>query len=141
MSTTAPTGRLRAGRLLLICATALALTGCATMHRDEARNTGDILIAAGFTQKPADTPDRAHKLHEMPPLKMISQTKDRRTVYRYADPYSCSCLYVGDQQAYQQYVSLARQNKIAEERLEATEAEENAAALDWGFGEPWENSN
>ena len=72
---------------------------------------------------------------------MISQTKDGRMVYRYADPYSCSCLYVGDQKAYGQYVSLARQNKIAEERLEATETEEDAAALDWGFGGPWENSN
>jgi len=141
MRTTVRTGRLVAGRLPLICATAFALTGCAAMHRDEARNTGDILVAAGFTQKPADTPERARKLQEMPPLKMISQTKDGRMVYRYADPYSCSCLYVGDQKAYGQYVSLARQNKIAEERLEATETEEDAAALDWGFGGPWENSN
>ena len=109
----------------------------------------DVLVAAGFTPKPADTPDRAQKLQAMPPLKRISQAaKDGRMVYRYADPYSCNCLYVGDQQAYEQYVRLARakyerrarSKQIPDKHLEAQEAEDNAAELYWGFGEPWENS-
>ena len=130
MSTT-----VRTRRLLVICATTFALTGCAAMRRQEASNTGDLLIAAGFMQKPADTPVRAEKLHEMPPLKMVSQPKDGHLVYRYADPYSCDCLYVGDQQAYAQYKSLALEKKIADERLETARMEEDEA-MDWTLWGP-----
>src|SRR5947209_17684674 len=80
---------LRKGRLLVVLATAFALGGCAAMRRHEARDTGDLLVSAGFTTKPADTPERAQELHAMPPLKLVSQSKDGHVVYRYADPYSC----------------------------------------------------
>ena len=53
----------------------------------------------------------------------------------YADPYSCNCLYVGDQQAYAEYKRLALQKQIADERFEAAEAEESAA-IDGGLWEP-----
>jgi hypothetical protein len=106
------------------------------MRRHEARDTGDLLVSAGFKTKPADTPERARQLRAMPPLKIVSQQKDGRIVYRYADPYSCECLYVGDQQAYTEYRRLALQKKIADERLEAAEAEESAA-MDWGLWGPW----
>ena len=124
------------GRLLLVSVAAFALTGCAAMRRHEASNSGDLLVAAGFTPKPADTPDRAEKLRTMPPLKMVSQSNDGRLVYRYADPYSCDCLYVGDQQAYGKYKSLAVEQRIADERLEAAEDEESAA-MNWGIWGPW----
>ena len=125
----------RKGRLLAVLATAFTLGGCATMRRHEARDTGDLLVAAGFTTKPADTSARAQQLRAMPPLKLISESKDGNVVYRYADPYSCNCLYVGDQQAYAEYKRLALQKQIADERLQAAEAEESAA-IDWGLWEP-----
>ena len=124
----------RIARILVLLATAFALGGCAAMRRHEARDTGDLLVSAGFTTKPADTPERAQQLHAMPPLKLVSESEDGNVVYRYADPYSCNCLYVGDQQAYAEYKRLALQKQLADERLEAAEAEESAA-LDWG---PWE---
>jgi hypothetical protein len=125
----------RITRLLVMLATAIALGGCAAMRLHEARDTGDLLVAAGFTTKPADTPARAQRLHAMPPLKLVSESKDGNVVYRYADPYSCNCLYIGDQQAYAEYKRLALQKRIADERLEAAEAQENAA-IDWGLWEP-----
>ena len=125
----------RKGRLLAVLATAFALGGCATMRRHEARDTGDLLVAAGFTTNPADTSARAQQLRAMPPLKLISESKDGNVVYRYADPYSCNCLYVGDQQAYAEYKRLALQKRIADERFEAAEAEESAA-IDGGLWEP-----
>jgi len=94
------------------------------------------MVAAGFRVKPADTPARAEQLHAMPPLKIVSESKDGQRVYRLADPYSCDCLYVGDEQAYREYKRLALEKEIAAERLEAAEAEENAA-LDWGLWGPW----
>lgn len=109
----------RQGRLLAVLATAFALGGCAAMRGHEARDTGDLLVSAGFMPKPADTPERAQQLHAMPPLKLVSQSKDGNVVYRYADPYSCDCLYVGNQQAYAEYKRLALQKQIADEWLEA----------------------
>jgi len=126
----------RIAQLLVLLATAFALGGCAAMRRHEARDTGDLLVSAGFTTKPADTPERAQQLHAMPPLKLVSESEDGNVVYRYADPYSCDCLYVGDQQAYAEYKRLALQRQIADERLEAAEAEDSAA-IDWSLWGPW----
>ena len=126
----------RIAQLLVLLATAFALGGCAAMRRHEARDTGDLLVSAGFTTRPADTPERAQQLHAMPPLKLVSESEDGNVVYRYADPYSCDCLYVGDQQAYAEYKRLALQRQIADERLEAAEAEDSAA-IDWSLWGPW----
>jgi hypothetical protein len=126
----------RRAALLLVLATAFALGGCAAMRRREATDTGDLLVSAGFTTRPADTPERVQQLHAMPALKLVSQSRDGRVVYRYADPYSCECLYVGDQQAYAEYKRLALEKQIADERLEAAEAEESAA-MDWTLWGPW----
>ena len=126
----------RIAQLLVLLATAFALGGCAAMRRHEARDTGDLLVSAGFTTKSADTPERAQQLHAMPPLKLVSESEDGNVVYRYADPYSCDCLYVGDQQAYAEYKRLALQRQIADERLEAAEAEDSAA-IDWSLWGPW----
>ncbi len=128
--------RVRKRRLLLVLATVFAAGGCAPVRRQEARDTGDLLVAAGFKSKPADTPEREQRLRAQPPLKMVSQSKDGHLVYRYADPYSCDCLYVGDEQAYAEYKRLALKKQVAEERLEAAEAEESAA-MDWGLWGPW----
>jgi len=126
----------RKRRLLLVLATAFAVGGCAATRRHEARETGDLLVAAGFSSKPADTPQQEQQLRALLPLKMVSQSKDGHLVYRYADPYSCDCLYVGDEQAYAEYKRLALKKQVAEERLEAAEAEESAA-MDWGLWGPW----
>jgi hypothetical protein len=127
----------RRAQLLIVFAAALAVSGCAAMRRREARNTGDLLVSAGFTTKPADTPEREQQLHAMPPLKLVSESKDGHVVYRYADPYSCDCLYLGDEHAYAEYKRLALQKQIADERLEAAEAEESAV-MDWGlWGPSW----
>ena len=126
----------RRARLLMVVATALALGGCAAIRRHEARDTGDLLVSAGFTTKPADTQERAQRLQAMPPLKLVSQSNDGHVVYRYADPFSCHCLYVGDQQAYAEYEHLALQKQIADKRLEAAE-DEQSRAMDWGLRPLW----
>jgi len=127
---------MRQSGMLLLLATAIALSGCAAMRREEARDTGDLLVSAGFRPRPADTPERAQQLRTMPALKIVSGAKDGHVVYRYADPYSCECLYVGDEQAYHEYKRLALERELADERLEAAEAEENAA-IDWTMWGPW----
>ena len=84
----------------------IGLGGCSTIHRNEAKYERDMLVAAGFDVKPADSPERVQELHAMPPLKIVPQEKDGDLEYRLADPYLCQCLYVGDASAYENYQRL-----------------------------------
>jgi len=110
---------LRKREMILVVATAIVAGGCATLRRVEARDTGELLMSAGFKAQPADTPEQTQRLHAMPPLKLVSQPEDGGIVYRYADPFSCDCLYVGDEQSYAEYRCLAAQRETADERLAA----------------------
>src|SRR4029450_12475924 len=47
--------------------TAISVGGCAAMRRHDARDTGNLLVAAGFKTKLADSPERAQQLRAMPP--------------------------------------------------------------------------
>lgn len=122
---------------------ALALAGmtfgCAAMRRDEAQQDENLLIAAGFKARPADTPAKLAQLKALPALQMEVRSKDGQVGYSYADPYNCKCLYVGGPSQYQEYRKLAVKQQIAMDQMEAAEAQEDAA-LDWGmwggFG-PW----
>ena len=124
--------KVRKARIVLVLATAISVGGCAATRRHEASATGDLLVAAGFKTKLADSPERVQKLRAMQPLKLLSQSKDGQTVYRYADPYSCDCLYVGDQEAYAKYRSLALQKQRADERLEV----EEDTSMEWDLWGP-----
>ena len=69
-----------------------------------------------------------------PVLTVLSQSKNGHVVYRYADPYSCNCLYIGDEHAYREYRQLALSKERAEARLEGEEAADD---MDWGLWGPW----
>ena len=122
--------------VVLVSILAWAVGGCAVMRREAAKNNGDLLAAAGFTQTLADTPQRQEELQTMPPLKLVAQSQDGAAiVYRYADPYNCHCLYVGDQHAYTEYQRLASAKKIAHERLVAADIQDAGAAIEWNSAE------
>ena len=108
---------------------ALPLAGCAAIQRSAARDMEQLLAAAGFQAKPADTPERLAELKTMPPRELVSRSKDGNFVYTYADPDYCQCLYVGGPQEYSRYQDLAVKRQIARERLDA--------ALDWDMWGPW----
>ena len=107
----------------------LGLSACTAMRKWEAGPTDDLLVAAGFTIKSADSPEAMAKLKAMEPLKIVRRVKDGQMVYTYADPYNCQCLFVGDAKQYQEYQKLALQKQIANEQMQAAEANE-AAAMD-----------
>src|SRR2546425_12335776 len=94
-------------------AAAMLLTGCATIHRSEARSTEQLLAAAGFVMRPADTVERQQRLAARPPYRLESHTKDGKVVYAYADPDRCKCLYVGGAKEYSEYQHLRLQRQIA----------------------------
>ena len=108
---------------------ALPLAGCAAIQQSEAKDTEQFLAAAGFQAKPAETPEKLTNLRPMPPRKLVSQSKDGKFVYSYADPNYCQCLYAGGSTEYSAYQRLAIKKEIAQERRDA--------AMDWDMWGPW----
>jgi hypothetical protein len=123
-------------RRLGLLAAAILIGGCAAIQREEAQKTESILSASGFQMKPADTPDRIAHLQSLTPLKVVPHTKDGRLLYVYADPKSCKCVFVGDEQAYQRYQALAIKEQLAQEQMMAAQMNEDAA-MNWGLWGPF----
>jgi len=114
---------------------ALAL-GCA--HSQGARNadTEDLLSAAGFNRRPADTPEKEQHLRSLEQNRLLAYEQNGEFYYVYADANGCNCLYAGDEAAYQRYKELAIQKKIAADQLEAAQANRDAA-MNWDMWGPW----
>ena len=123
------------GRTVLSVALAAAtmLTGCATFRGSEARSTEELLAAAGFVMRPADTAERQQRLVARPPYRLESHTKDGKVVYTYADPDGCNCLYVGGPKEYSEYQRLRLHRHIAADEAWAAQYSQ----MDWGIWGPW----
>ena len=108
---------------LIVCMLVVSslFSGCATVHKNEARGTEDLLITAGFTKKAATTPEGQAKLSALKPLKMVRAKKDGEVIYVYPDPFNCKCAYVGGEQQYAEYKRLAMQQQIGVENSETIE--------------------
>jgi hypothetical protein len=113
-----------------VAAVALPLVGCATLHRKEARSTEQVLAAAGFRAKPADTQAKLENLNKMPPRRLVSHVEDGHFVYSYADPDNCRCLYVGGEKEYSEFQKLSVEKQIADELY--------MAQMDWDTWGPLE---
>ena len=113
------------------------LAGCAAMRQERARDKENMLAAAGFQMKPADTPKRVAHLQMLTPLKLLPYTRtDGKLLYVYADPKACKCIWVGDQAAYQRFQQLALQQQIAQEQMMTAQMNEDAA-MNWGLWGPF----
>ena len=95
--------------LATVAMAAIVLAACQTQQQLITQHE-DKLSAAGFIVKPANTPERQAMLKKLPPNKFIQRTSGDSVHYVYADPIVCGCLYVGSQQAYNQY----RANELAQ---------------------------
>jgi hypothetical protein len=112
-----------------------ALAACATTGGAPSKE--DMLAAAGFRIKPADTPAKAASLQQLPQRRFIHKQVKDQVLTLYADATGCKCLYVGDQQAFQSYQQAAIANHIAEENEAAADAQNEAAMMNSFGWEPW----
>jgi hypothetical protein len=103
-------------RLSILAGAALLAAAC-TSPGTAVSDKEDMLAAAGFMPKKADTPARMATLKALPPHQFVQRTNNDRTAYLYGDPTLCGCIYVGDQNAYDRY----RQQMAA--RQTATDAQ------------------
>jgi hypothetical protein len=120
------------GRMIAIVATLLVVGGCATVQQ-RTRATEEVLSAAGFQMKPADTPEQLTTLRTLPPRTVVPQPRDGQVYYVYADPGACRCLYVGTEAQYQQYQRFELQQELADKQLRAAQQYWDATTT-WG---PW----
>jgi len=121
-------GKQYRSRSVVLFAAILALAGCAAIRRNEAISTEQLLAAAGFQTRPADTPERLTDLNSMPRQKLVVRSKDGNLVYTYADPNNCHCLYIGGPKEYSAYERLRVETEIARDNADA--------AKDWPGGDP-----
>jgi len=116
---------------LAALAACLGVAAYATPQQ-RAENREDLLAAAGFIVRPANTPARVASLRSLPPNRLVQQTRGGTVSYVYADPLVCACLYVGDQAAYGRYRQEVFQRRLVDEQ--AMTAQMNQT--DWDYG-PW----
>src|SRR5258706_6256153 len=85
---------------------AAALGGCALM----ARQQENLLVKAGFERRDAESGER-----DLPPREIVDRRDGEKTVYLYADPDGCRCVYAGGTQENERYHWLeARENVLRE---------------------------
>ena len=121
--------------ILPVVALGLSVTGCAAIRAHQTAETEQVLAAAGFQAEPADTPEKLAHLQTLTPRKVVRDVRDGQLQYVYADPQTCKCLYVGDEQRYQKFQELSLQKKIADEQRSAARANWEAS-MNW-WGGPW----
>jgi hypothetical protein len=109
----------------------LSTAACASQQKIVGQKE-DLLAAAGFLVRVADTPQRLAAMKSLPPNKFVMRVVNGQPLYQYADPLVCRCVYFGTQQNWDAY----RQEVFAQQL--ANEAQMTAImdqeAWDWG---PW----
>ena len=101
---------------LLICTfTAVAIsiltTGC------EVQITQGFLEESGFIRIPADTPARLDYLKSLTQHTLVLHERNGEPYYVYSDISSCKCLYVGDEEAFQNYRRIMERISYLEETI------------------------
>ena len=109
----------------------LGIAGCARQQTQVAQKE-DLLAAAGFQVRVADTPQRVAAMRSLPPNKFVTRVVNGRPLYQYADPLVCKCVYFGTQQNWDAYRQEVFAQRIADENQ--TTAIMNQESWDWG---PW----
>lgn len=115
----------------IILATALLMSGCQSPQQ-AVQSKEDLLAAAGFTIKPANTPARLAAMRKLPPHKFVQQANGANVVWVYADPTICQCVYFGDQAAWANYRGMVFAKQLANEQQMTAIMNQNA----FDFG-PW----
>ncbi|MCA0246914.1 MAG: hypothetical protein LCH93_09880 [Proteobacteria bacterium] len=96
--------------ILAILAVGAAAAACSS--KPESKQ--DMLADSGFKIVSLKTPGQAASFKKLPPHKLTRKTYQGKTVWLYADPTMCGCLYMGTQDAYNAYIKEASRQMIAQ---------------------------
>jgi len=122
------------GKLIMaLMAAALGgtLVGCGSAMQQTANQQEELLMAAGFAKKPADTPEKMSRLRRVPLYEIAVRKKGEQPVYYYADPNVCQCIYLGNETNYQTYRRLLIERNMRTGPVAVTPADMEAEE-EWG---------
>ncbi len=109
----------------------LGVAGCVSPQQQVAQRE-DLLAAAGFQVRPADSPHRVAAMKRLPPNKFVTKVVNGNPVYLYADPLDCNCVYFGTQQNWDAY----KQEMFAKQLADEAQMTAIMTQQDWDWG-PW----
>jgi hypothetical protein len=115
----------------IVVGTALAVAACATPQQQVSQKE-DLLAAAGFQVRPADSPHRVAAMKMLPANKFVTKVVNGNLVYLYADPLVCGCVYFGTQQNWDAY----RQEVLAKQLADQAQMTAIMNQEAWDMG-PW----
>lgn len=115
-------------------AASLALSACATMGETESRE--QMMAAAQFQRRQADTPAKLAKLQALPQRNFVVKVRNKQNLYLFADAAGCNCLYVGTETAYQNYRQMRLAKQLADEQMAAAVIQQQTE-MDWDMWGPW----
>ena len=121
----------RSTRAGVVAAALLGIAGCVSSQQQVGQKE-DLLAAAGFQVRPADSPHRIAAMRTLPANRFVARVRDGNLVYLYADPLDCDCLYLGNQQNWDAYKQEIFARQIADQQQMT--AIMNQQDWDWG---PW----
>lgn len=117
------------GLMVVVLGTILA--GCASAMQQTANQQEELLTAAGFSMKPADTPEKMSRLRRVPLYEVAVRSKGEQPIYYYADPNFCQCIYLGNESNYQAYRQLLIQRNMSSGPVAVTPADMETEE-EWG---------
>ncbi len=132
---------LRKSLMLLSLSAAIVamVSSCSLYHDYEARQPANVmetealLEQAAFRRVPISTPDQRGAAKDLPLHQLNRYQSAEGSVFWYADPDICGCLYEGDQRAYEQYLALLQQRDDTAKYI--NEADQDQLAMLTPFGE------
>ena len=116
---------------LMVAAVSVVLAGCASAMQQTANQQEELLTAAGFSMKPANTPEKMSRLRRVPLYEVAVRSKGGQPVYYYADPNFCQCIYLGNESNYQAYRQLLIERNMRTGPVAVT-PEDMEAEEEWG---------
>ena len=134
--------KLQAVFLAAIMTAGVLFSGCQAIMESNAQSTEQMLAAAGFQRKIAQTPAQFANMQAMPQRKLVPQVWGGQTMYVYTDAQFCECVYVGTEANYQEYQKMKFQKELADEQHDTAQMESTAppppfAWEAWGPWRPW----
>src|SRR5580658_9584626 len=124
---------------LLLCAIAAS---CSVYSDVEANKPATILKMetrleqAGFHRVPIATPDQNGAVAQLPLHKLNRYDSAKGSVFWYADPTVCHCLYQGDAVAYERYMDLLQQEQETADYVNDVRPDQVAYLSPFGYAFP-----
>jgi len=133
---------LRAGLFAIVASLCVSAASCSIYSNYKNSRPANILELearlerAGFHRVPIETPEQNGAVEQLPLYKLNRYDSANGSVFWYADPSICHCLYRGDQHAYQQYADILQQEEETAAYVNYTTEDQVAYLSPFGYAFP-----